>query len=139
MKINEIIELTEAKVDFELKDQLIYKNPSATDTEVLLRKFRLGAARFLVDGHDGSIWIWDALFILHADVADYLNHYDNRDIEGDGLSFILKGNKYRVWTDSSVGQTYLNYLLKMPLVNRMFKKYPVMWDESAGREFWGKK
>lgn len=139
MKIDELIELTEAKVDFELEDQLIYKNPSPTDTEVLLRKFRLDAARFLVDGHDGSVWMWDALFIIHVDVANYLNRYDGRDIEGDGFSFILKDNKYRVWSDSSINETHLHYLLKMPMVQRMFKKYPVMWDEMAGRKFWGKK
>ena len=139
MKINEIIELTEAKIDFELKDQLIYKNPSSTDTEGLLRKFRLGAARFLVDERDGSVWMWDALFILHMDVASYLRQYDNRDIDGNGLTFSLIGNKYRVWTDSSLGETYLQHILKVPMVMRMFKKHPVMWDKNAGRKFWGKR
>lgn len=136
MKIKEII--VEAKIDFELEGQHIYKNPSPT-TEVLLRKFRLGAARFLVDERDGSVWMWDALFILHGDVANYLNRYDKRDVEGDGFSFILKGNKYRVWSDSSVGQTHLQYLLTMPMVKRMFKKHPVVWDENAGKSFWGNK
>ncbi len=138
MKIKEI--LVEYKIDFRLGDTPIYKNPSPSDTEILLSKFAYNSARFLVDS-DGNVFIWEAADVIHSDIAQYLS---KKYTEVDGFSFSgLWDNKdgspkyYVVWSDSYLDEKEFSYLLKYDhLVKRMFGDNKVIFDQSMKPDLW---
>lgn len=118
--------LTELKVDFKLRDTPIYKNPSASDTEALMKTFFHNSARFVVDP-DGNVFLWNAGAIIHFDVVMYLLKYDDIEIDEDGFTFSGPwdneggGLKYTVWSDSYLDETALIHLIKTEhMVKRMF-------------------
>lgn len=141
MKIKEF--LFEAKVDFTIYDEAIFKNPSSSDTENLVSRFKSKAARFTIDLETGNVWMWQAMNTVHQAVSDHLKQYDKIHVDSDGFSFSgpwpHEGKQvYQVWGDSSSTSKdeFRTLLAVYPMVKRMFGKNIAIWDAQAGKDFW---